>query len=137
MSELWRPSEHEPLAAAEWDEARAEEAIRTIVADAEAAFDGTRWPFHPADGEDNGPTTLYLGSAGVIWARAAALAKRPVVRKVRTLECIRILLARRTSLRTAKPSLKGVLNRGELLACHPERSEGSLGLRPRDNKEGS
>ena len=39
LAELFRPSEHEPLAAAEWDEARAEEAIGTIVADAEAAFD--------------------------------------------------------------------------------------------------
>ena len=54
MSELWRPSEHEPLAAAEWDEARVEEAIRTIVADAEAAFDGTRWPWHPRDDEEYG-----------------------------------------------------------------------------------
>jgi hypothetical protein len=68
VSEPWRPSEHEPLAGGEWSEARAAEAIAAIVAAAEAAFDGARWPFHPADGEDNGPTTLYLGSAGVIWA---------------------------------------------------------------------
>jgi hypothetical protein len=68
LPELWRPSEHDPLAAAEWDERRVEEAIRTIVADAEAAFDGTRWPFHPADEEDDGPTTIYLGAAGTIWA---------------------------------------------------------------------
>jgi hypothetical protein len=68
LAEIWRPSEHEPLAGGEWDEARAEEAIRAIVADAEAAFDGARWPFHPADEDDNGPTTVYLGAAGVIWA---------------------------------------------------------------------
>jgi hypothetical protein len=68
LAELFRPSEHEPVASDEWDEARAEDAIRTIVADAEAAYDGTRWPFHPADEEDDGPTTIYLGAAGVIWA---------------------------------------------------------------------
>ncbi len=68
MAELFRPSEHEPPTAAEWDEARVEEAIRTIVADAEAAFDGGRWPFHPADEVDDMPTTIYMGAAGVIWA---------------------------------------------------------------------
>ena len=68
MSELWRPSEHEPLAEAEWDDARAEVAIRTIVADAEAAFDGARWPWHPRDGDDDGPTCVYMGAAGVILA---------------------------------------------------------------------
>jgi hypothetical protein len=68
MSALWRPAEHEPLAGDEWSEDRAEAAIAAIVADAESAYDGTRWPFHPADEEDNGPTSLYLGAAGVIWA---------------------------------------------------------------------
>jgi len=68
LAELWRPSEHEPLAGEEWDEARAEEAIRTIVADAESAFDGTRWPWHPRDGEEFGFSDLYIGGAGIIWA---------------------------------------------------------------------
>jgi len=68
LADIWRPSEHEPLAAEEWDEARTEDAIRAIVADAEAAFDGERWPFHPRDDEDDGPRSLYLGGAGVIWA---------------------------------------------------------------------
>jgi Lanthionine synthetase C-like protein len=68
LAELWRPSEHEPLAGGEWDEARVEEAIRTIVADAESAFDGSRWPFHPADEVDDGPNSIYLGVAGVAWA---------------------------------------------------------------------
>jgi hypothetical protein len=69
LAELFRPSEHEPLAAGDWDEARVEEAIRTIVADAEAAFDGTRWPWHPRDGEeDEDLSGVYLGGAGVIWA---------------------------------------------------------------------
>jgi lanthionine synthetase-like protein len=70
LAELWRPSEHEPLAGREWDQARAEEAIRAIVADAEAAFDGTRWPWHPRDEEEWGFSDVYIGGAGVIWALA-------------------------------------------------------------------
>jgi hypothetical protein len=69
LAEIWRPSEHEPLAAAEWDDARAEEAIRTIVADAETAFDGERWLWHPRDGEEEwGFSDLYIGGAGMLWA---------------------------------------------------------------------
>jgi hypothetical protein len=68
LAELFRPSEHEPLAGAEWDDARAEEAIRAIVADAEAAFDGERWPWHPRDDEDDDSSNVYLGGAGMIWA---------------------------------------------------------------------
>jgi hypothetical protein len=68
LAELWRPSEHEPLAGAEWSEEHAEEAICAIVADAEAAFDGERWPFHPADEVDDSPNTIYLGVAGMAWA---------------------------------------------------------------------
>ena len=56
------------LAGGDWDEARAEEAIRTIVADAEAAFDGTRWPWHPREGEEFGFSDVYIGGAGMIWA---------------------------------------------------------------------
>jgi hypothetical protein len=68
LPELFRPSEHEPLSGEAWDNARAEEAIAAIVTDAEAAFDGERWPFHPADEEDHGPTSVYLGAAGMMWA---------------------------------------------------------------------
>jgi Lanthionine synthetase C-like protein len=68
LAELFRPSEHEPLAGAEWDAARAEEAIRKIVADAEAAFDGDRWPWHPQDGEEWAFSDVYIGGAGMIWA---------------------------------------------------------------------
>jgi hypothetical protein len=68
LAELFRASEHEPLAGAEWSEERAEEAIRAIVADAEAAYDGERWPFHPADKIDDGPNAVYLGVAGMAWA---------------------------------------------------------------------
>jgi lanthionine synthetase-like protein len=69
LAELYRPSEHEPLAGGEWSVERAEEAIRAIVADAEAGFDGTRWPWHPLDGDEEwGVSDLYIGGAGVIWA---------------------------------------------------------------------
>ena len=68
MAELFRASEHEPLAGAEWSEDAAEQAIAAIVADAEAAYDGERWPFHPADEVDDSPNTIYLGAAGMAWA---------------------------------------------------------------------
>jgi hypothetical protein len=68
LAELWRPSEHEPLAGGEWDDARVVDAIRTIVADAEAAYDGTRWPWHPHDGDEWASADLYIGGAGMIWA---------------------------------------------------------------------
>jgi len=68
LADLFRATEHEPLAGAEWDVARVEEAIRAIVADAESAFDGERWPFHPADEIDDGPNAIYLGVAGMAWA---------------------------------------------------------------------
>jgi hypothetical protein len=68
LPELFLPSAHEPLVGGEWDEARAEEAIAAIAADAEAAFDGTRWPWHPRDDEEYGAADIYLGGAGIIWA---------------------------------------------------------------------
>lgn len=68
-SRLWRASEHEALAGVQWSEERARAAIAAIVADTEAAFDGTRWPWHPGDGdEDEDPNDLYFGGAGVAWA---------------------------------------------------------------------
>jgi hypothetical protein len=67
LAELWRPSEHEALTPEEWDPSRAEEAIRTIVADGEGAFDGTRWPSHPRDMEE-AANDIYFGGAGVILA---------------------------------------------------------------------
>jgi hypothetical protein len=68
LAELFRPSEHELLAGAEWSEECAEQAIAAIVADAEASYDGERWPFHPADDVDDAPNAVYLGVAGVVWA---------------------------------------------------------------------
>jgi hypothetical protein len=68
LAELFRPSEHEPLAGGEWSGERAEQAVASIVADAETAFDGARWPWHPADGEEWASSDVYIGGAGVIWA---------------------------------------------------------------------
>jgi hypothetical protein len=69
--ELFRPSEHEPLAGARWDAGRARAAIAEIVAEAERTVDDASWPMHPRDEEPGDPPTfftLYLGSAGMIWA---------------------------------------------------------------------
>jgi hypothetical protein len=67
---LWRPTEHEPVTHREWDERLARQAIRTIVADAEAALENSFWPTHPLD--DLPPNdrlcSVYLGSAGMAWA---------------------------------------------------------------------
>jgi hypothetical protein len=68
VTELWRASEHEQLAGEEWSEDRAAAAIASIVADAESAFDGTRWPWHPLDGDDENPASLYFGAAGMVSA---------------------------------------------------------------------
>jgi hypothetical protein len=68
VSELWRPSEHEPLAGYDWSVERAEQAIAAIVADAEAGFDGERWPWHPSDGDEWADSDLYIGGAGMILA---------------------------------------------------------------------
>jgi hypothetical protein len=65
--ELYRPSEHEPLTDAPWDEERARRGIAEIVADAERLA----WPVHPLDADDwlpPEPATLYIGAAGMIWA---------------------------------------------------------------------
>jgi hypothetical protein len=70
VSELFRASEHEPLAGEEWSSERAEQAIAAIVADAEAAFDGTLWPWHPSDGEEWSDSDVYIGGAGMVWALA-------------------------------------------------------------------
>jgi hypothetical protein len=68
LAELFRASEHEPLAGEEWSDDRAADAIRAIVRDAESAFDGERWPWHPRDGEEWGFSDVYIGGAGIIWA---------------------------------------------------------------------
>ena len=67
---LWRVEEHEPVTEREWDPAVAREAIRAIVADAEAAERDGAWPSHPLDDirEEERLSSLYFGSAGMIWA---------------------------------------------------------------------
>ena len=67
---LWRADEHERLTERAWDADRAEAAVAAIVADAEAAAVDAGWPGHPLDGADETPpvSSLYLGSAGMIWA---------------------------------------------------------------------
>jgi lantibiotic modifying enzyme len=70
---LFEPERHEPLCDTAWDASRALEAIRSIVHDIEQSrvADG-RWRVHPLEDEDDPPRTgfksLYLGSAGVVWA---------------------------------------------------------------------
>jgi hypothetical protein len=67
---LFSPEAHEPLAGEPWDEPRAREAIRTIVAETEDAFaDG--WATHPLDVLEPREAltrfrTIYLGGAGVV-----------------------------------------------------------------------
>jgi len=70
---LFEPDRHEALCDAAWEAARAREAIRAIVHDIEqdrVAEGG--WRVHPLDAEGDPPRTgfksLYLGSAGVLWA---------------------------------------------------------------------
>jgi hypothetical protein len=68
---LYDPAQFELLTDEPWDAARVEDAIATIVADADAAFDpDLLWPAHEWDGwEEPLPMkSLYVGAAGVIWA---------------------------------------------------------------------
>jgi hypothetical protein len=69
---LWRPEEHESPTDEAWDAGRARESIAEIVADAEGAVADGLWPGHPLDDvrEDEHFCSLYLGSAGIIWALA-------------------------------------------------------------------
>ena len=68
---LYRPEAFEPLTDSSWDEARVRNAIRAIVADADAAFDPDGlWPAHEWDGWNAALPLkgLYVGAAGVLWA---------------------------------------------------------------------
>ena len=68
---LYEPDEFEPLTDAPWHAARVRDAIATIVADADAAFDpDALWPAEEWDGwEEPLPLkALYVGASGVIWA---------------------------------------------------------------------
>jgi Lanthionine synthetase C-like protein len=68
---LFRPEAFEPLSDEPWNEDAVRAAIRTIVADADAAFDLAQlWPADDWDGWKTPLplTTLYVGASGVIWA---------------------------------------------------------------------
>ncbi len=70
---LFEPDRHEVLCDAPWDAAQARETVHAIVRDIEQhRLPEGHWPLHPLDDEGDGPPTgfksLYLGSAGVLWA---------------------------------------------------------------------
>jgi hypothetical protein len=67
---LWRAGEHEELTNHAWDERLARDAIEAMVSDAETATRDGFWPGHPRDEvlEHDRLCSLYLGSAGMIWA---------------------------------------------------------------------
>jgi len=67
---LWRADEHEELTDLSWAEPTARGAIESIVSDAVSAATDGFWPGHPRDdvGPDERFGSLYLGSAGMIWA---------------------------------------------------------------------
>jgi hypothetical protein len=68
---LYETAQFEPLTVEQWDQARVEDAIAAIVADADAACDPeTLWPAHEWDGwEEPLPVkSFYVGASGVIWA---------------------------------------------------------------------
>ena len=87
---LWRVEEHELLTERLWDLARVRDCVEKVRAEAESALSDGVWPVHPRDGEDGQRplTTLYLGSAGVVWAlhrlgsttRLAAIVERALQR---------------------------------------------------------
>ena len=68
---LYRPEAFERLTETPWDEARARDRIRGVVADADAAWRGPSlfWKAHDWDGwHGTSPMkNLYVGSAGVLW----------------------------------------------------------------------
>jgi hypothetical protein len=68
---LFEPELHEPLTEDAWDEARARDAIRGLVADADRAFDPDGlWPAAEWDSWQTTPPlkNLYVGAAGVFLA---------------------------------------------------------------------
>jgi lantibiotic modifying enzyme len=70
---LFESDRHEALCDSVWDESLARETIQSIVHDIEQSrLAEDRWPVHPRDDEGDVPRTgfksLYLGSAGVLWA---------------------------------------------------------------------
>ena len=70
---LFETDRHEALTTTPWNQVVARTTIQAIVADVEAArLPLGHWPVHPLDADGAVPATgyhsMYLGSAGVIWA---------------------------------------------------------------------
>ena len=69
---LFDPNRHEALLEAEWDAARASEAISLLEADMQDSLrPDVGWPVHPLDRDEeprSGFNTFYLGAAGTLWA---------------------------------------------------------------------
>lgn len=69
---LFEPDRHEALSDTPWNAARAHAALRAIVQDIEQHRVDGHWRTHPLDDEGDEPASgcksLYLGSAGVLWA---------------------------------------------------------------------
>ena len=70
---LFEADRHEALGSTAWDAATVREAVRAVVGDIEQHhLTAGHWPVHPLDAEGDVPATgyksLYLGSAGVLWA---------------------------------------------------------------------
>jgi lantibiotic modifying enzyme len=75
---LYRPELHAELTDRAWDEAWVRDAIRAVVDDAEASYDGaTMWPANEWDGWRAAlpMKNLYVGAAGVAWALDALRAR--------------------------------------------------------------
>lgn len=69
---LFDPDRHEALCDTPWDDTQAHAAIRAIAHDIEQHRVDGHWRAHPLDDEGDEPAdgckSLYLGSAGVLWA---------------------------------------------------------------------
>lgn len=70
---LFEADRHEALVGQDWSPSQVRESIRAIVADIEdSRLRQGHWPTHPLDHEGDTPRSgfksLYLGSAGVVWA---------------------------------------------------------------------
>jgi len=69
---LFEADRHEPLGDTAWDAARAREAVVAIARDIEQGrLAEGHWPAHPLDVDGGVPRpekSLYVGSAGVLWA---------------------------------------------------------------------